>query len=93
MQEIMLDLVTDAANPTAIAVTVGCTDVNLFATERPGRSYGKDAGVSRGYRLNVQEPAMRAAEASSGMDHGKAQGSEQERRILTIPPAPGSNGL
>ena len=33
MQEIMLDLVTDAANPTAIVVTVGCTDVNLFATE------------------------------------------------------------
>jgi len=50
-QEIMLDLVVQAVNPNAIAVTIGNMDVNLFAKSshvRDGDGDGGDGGDDRG---------------------------------------------
>lgn len=47
-QEIMLDLVVEAVNPNAIAVTVGSMDVNLFAKSSHVREGGEGGGGGGG---------------------------------------------
>jgi hypothetical protein len=80
-QEIMLDLVVEAVNPNAIAVTIGSMDVNLFAKSSFVRDEddGEDVHKRERDRKRLKATMMPGAELSFGIDSPK--------RIYPPPPA------